>query len=130
MHEFSIATQIVESVLEFAQAQGASSVVKVRMVVGQLMCVEPDQLKFCFESITHHSLLENAELEIETAKAFVNCPHCHYEGEPAYWEGALAGVSTPTLACPKCGKAAEPTKGHECSIKSVQFLRGDLEPSL
>lgn len=121
MHEFSIAAQIVESVADYAEAQGASAVLKVRLRVGELACVEAEQLRFCYESITHGTVMENSALEIETFAAEVQCPHCHYHGPPKYWEGALAGFAIPTLQCPGCGRAAEAVQGREVEIKSVQF---------
>jgi hydrogenase nickel incorporation protein HypA/HybF len=121
MHEFSIATQIMESVLEFAEAHQPGEVVKVRLEVGELTCVEPEQLKFCYDSIKTNTVLKTSVLEISMAAAVVKCPHCKYEGAPKYWDDARAAAAIPTLQCPQCGKAAEAVSGHDCAIKSVQF---------
>ena len=128
MHEFSIASGIVEAVQAFAEAHGVRKIVEVRMVVGELTCVEAEQLKFCFGAITHDSALEDAVLEIDTGPAAVRCPHCGYAGRPKYWDGALSAASVPTLECPGCGRAAEPTAGHDCSIKSIKYVR-DSDPA-
>jgi hydrogenase nickel incorporation protein HypA/HybF len=120
MHEFSIATGIVESVLEFAEAHPGASILKVRVIIGELTCVEREQLCFCYSSITKSTALDGSELEIEPMAAKVRCSHCAYAGPPKYWEGALAGMAIATLQCPRCGNAAEATCGHECEIKSVQ----------
>lgn len=112
----------MESVLEFAQAQGAGEVLKVRLRVGELACVEEEQLRFCFHSITRETVMEKAELEIEPCAAVVHCLHCNYEGPPKYWEGAIAGTLVPTLQCPRCSRGADAVKGHEFEIKSVQFI--------
>jgi hydrogenase nickel incorporation protein HypA/HybF len=122
MHEFSIASGVVETVLAFAESHRVRKVVEVRMVVGELTCVEAEQLKFCFEAITNDSALEGAALEIEVAHAAVRCPHCGYEGPPKYWDGALSAASVPTLECPQCAQATEPTAGHDCSIKSIKYV--------
>jgi len=127
MHEFSIASGIVETVLTFAEAHGVGKIVEVRMVVGELTCVDTEQLKFCFSAITNDSPLEGAALEIDIADAAVRCPHCEYEGPPKYWDGALSAVLLPTLECPECGRAAEPAAGHDCSIKSIRYVR-DSDP--
>jgi hydrogenase nickel incorporation protein HypA/HybF len=123
MHEFSIASGVVEAVLQFAESRGLRQIVEVRMIVGELTCVETDQLKFCFEAITKDSALENASLEIDGGDAVVRCPSCNYEGLPKYWNEAQVNVSFPTLECPECGRAAEPIAGHECSIKSIKYKR-------
>src|SRR5665213_1797595 len=125
MHEFSIATQILESVLEFAEARPSEEVLKVRLEIGELMCVEAGQLRFCYDSIKTNTPLKNSLLEIESVAAVVQCPHCQYEGPPKYWDGALAGASIATLQCPTCGKAAAAIQGHECAIKSIQLRRPD-----
>ncbi|MEP6663598.1 MAG: hydrogenase maturation nickel metallochaperone HypA [Verrucomicrobiota bacterium] len=126
MHEFSIATGIVEAVSEFAEANPDKTVLKVRLQVGELTCVEAEQLKFCYESIVQKTSLENSTLEIEITPAAILCSHCHYEGKPRYWEEALVSA-IPTLQCPQCGLAAEAIAGHECAIKTVQFLQSETE---
>jgi hydrogenase nickel incorporation protein HypA/HybF len=121
MHEFSIATQILESVMEFAEAHLDKEIVTVRIEVGELMCVQREQLQFCYDSIKTNTSLQNSTLEISAVAAVVNCPGCHYEGEPKYWDGAMTGAPIATLQCPQCGKAAEAIQGNDCAIKSVQL---------
>jgi hydrogenase nickel incorporation protein HypA/HybF len=123
MHELSIASGIVEAVLDFAEANDVRKVLTVRMSIGELTCVEADQLKFCFEAISKDSALEGATLEIESVPAAVRCSHCAFEGPPKYWDGGLAAAVLPTLQCPYCRHAAEPISGRECAIKSVKFVR-------
>jgi hydrogenase nickel insertion protein HypA len=122
MHEFSIATQILEDVLEFAAAHPSREVLTVRLEIGELMCVEPEQLKFCYDSIKTGTALKNSALELHSVAAVVACPHCNYEGAPKYWDGGLAAGAIATLQCPKCGKTARATQGHDCAIKSVQMV--------
>jgi hydrogenase nickel incorporation protein HypA/HybF len=129
MHEFSIATQILESVLEFAEAHRPAEVVKVRVEIGELMCVEQEQLRFCYDSIKGNTAVMNSLLEISSVPAAVNCPNCRYEGPPKYWEEAQ-GAPVPTLQCPQCGKTAEAIQGHDCAIKSVQLLAGKNEDAM
>jgi hydrogenase nickel incorporation protein HypA/HybF len=123
MHEFSIAASLVENVTEFAEAQNAARVLSVRLAIGELAQIEPDQLKFCYESITRNTILQDSQLEIETTNAEVRCPGCEYSGPPKYWDGALAFAATPTLQCPACGKTVEVIGGEECSIRKVRFTR-------
>ena len=123
MHEFSLATQIVESVLALVETQDAGEVLQVRLQIGELACVEAEQLRFCFHSITRQTPLENTALEIEPLAAEVRCPHCRYEGPPKYWTDAREAGLTPTLQCPQCGQATGAMRGHECTVKSVRFVR-------
>jgi hydrogenase nickel incorporation protein HypA/HybF len=121
MHEFSIATDLVENVMEFANAHGPCSILKIRLQVGELTCIDHEQLRFCYESIVHGTPLETSKLEIEQLPAAVACPYCAYQGSPKYWEGALSSQALATLLCPLCGQAAEAIQGHDCVIKTIQY---------
>lgn len=121
MHELSIAASIVESVLEFLQSHQAKSVLKVRLAVGELMCVQAEQLKFCYKSVTCQTAIGESELEIEEVPARVKCAHCGYQGPPKYWMDSPSDQPVPTLQCPQCGKSADAAQGHECAIKGIQY---------
>ena len=121
MHEFSIATTLVEDVLKFAEKQGATKVVRVRLGIGELTCVQSEQLKFCYESVITETALAGSELEIETIPARVACSHCGYQGAPKYWMDSLADFPIATFQCPTCGKSVEAIQGHECAIKTIQY---------
>src|SRR5215470_7370461 len=121
MHEFSIATTLVEDVLKFAEKHGASKVVRVRLGIGELTCIQSEQLKFCYESVITETALAGSELEIETIPARVACSYCGYEGAPKYWMESLADFPIATLQCPACGKSVEAIQGHECAIKTIQY---------
>ena len=122
MHELSIASTLVENVLEFAASPPPKKIVKVLLQIGELTCVEPEQLKFCYESVIKETPIEDSTLEIERVPAEVACPHCGYAGLPKYWEDARAGEKIATLECPRCGKAAETTQGHDCTIRTIRYV--------
>lgn len=121
MHELSIAASIVESVLEFIQNHHVNSVLKVCLAVGELTCVQAEQLKFCYESVARETAIGESTLEIEEVPARVRCAHCAYEGPPKYWMDSLCDAPIATLQCPECGKAADASQGHECAIKTIQY---------
>jgi hydrogenase nickel incorporation protein HypA/HybF len=122
MHELSIASTLMENVLDFAASPPPKRILKVLLQIGELTCVEPDQLKFCYESVTKETPIEDSELEIERVDAQVACPHCGYAGAPKYWEDALSAGRVATLECPQCGKAAETTHGHDCTIRTIRYV--------
>jgi hydrogenase nickel incorporation protein HypA/HybF len=123
MHEFSIVSGIVERVLEFLVTEKVSRVIAVRLAVGEFTFLEAEQMRFCYSAITQETGIEGSVLDVEMVAATVTCPHCQYQGRPKYWDDALAFTLVPTLQCPACGKAAEAAQGHECTIKSIQFVR-------
>jgi hydrogenase nickel incorporation protein HypA/HybF len=122
MHELSVVSGVIESVLEYIESHPIKKVVLVRLCVGELTQLEHEQLRFGYSAMIEQTPMEGSTLEIETVPALVNCSHCSYEGPPKYWDGALSGVSVPTLQCPTCGHAAQPIRGHECAIKSIQYV--------
>ncbi|HET7623691.1 MAG TPA: hydrogenase maturation nickel metallochaperone HypA [Verrucomicrobiae bacterium] len=122
MHELSIAATIMEDVLQFVEAHQINKVLRVRLAIGELTCVQPEQLKFCYESVTRETAIQNSSLEIEEVSALVKCPHCSYAGPPKYWMDSLTDAPVPTLQCPDCGRATEAEQGHECVIKTIQYV--------
>jgi hydrogenase nickel incorporation protein HypA/HybF len=128
MHELSIASGMVEKLLQFADENPDKRIVEVRLAVGELSHIEEEQLRFCYEAITAETSLEGSKLEVEKIDAMVSCPHCSYRGRPKYWDGALSGIPVATLECPQCGKAAEPIEGKECAIKSIRFKETNAVP--
>ena len=122
MHELSIASAVVDSVLEFLDAHEVKKVLTVRLAVGELSHVEADQLRFCYTAITQETPMENSMLEIESIAAVVACPRCSYRGRPKYWEDALSAAPIATLECPACQGAVEPVEGNDCAIKTIQFV--------
>jgi hydrogenase nickel incorporation protein HypA/HybF len=125
MHELSIASGLVEKLLDFAEKNPDKKIVEVRLAVGELSHIEEEQLRFCYEAITTETPLEGSRIDIEKVDAMVNCTHCSYRGRPKYWDGAWSNIPVATLECPACGKATEATDGQECAIKSIRFT----EPS-
>ena len=122
MHELSIASSLVDSVLEFLDAHKVKKLLTVRLAVGELNCVEAEQLCFCYTAITQKTAMEDSTLEIETVAALVQCPRCDYRGSPKYWEDARSAAPIPTLECPKCQGTVEPIQGNDCAIKTIQFV--------
>lgn len=121
MHEFSIASSIVEKVVGICAKRAIRKVLEVRLSIGELTLVEEEQLRFCLAAIAKETPMQDAALEIETVNAAVRCPYCSYQGPPKYWEGALSATFVATLQCPKCGQTTEVIQGRECAIKTIKF---------
>ncbi len=127
MHEFSIASGLVEKLLDFAEKNPDKKIVEVRVAIGEFTQIEEEQL--CVSATTRSSprcRSRGPRLTIEPVLGKVSCPHCSYSGPPKYWEGALAGLPVATLECPECGRAAAVTEGEECAIRSVRYQPNEL----
>ena len=122
MHEFSLASSLVESVLDFAETPPPKKVLRVLLQVGELTCVEPGQLKFCYDSIIPETAIAGSHLDIERVAAEVKCPSCGYAGPPKYWDDAQVAARVATLQCPECGKTAETSRGRDCTIRTIRYV--------
>ncbi len=118
MHEISIAGAIIDAVLQSAEKNRAVQVKKVHLQVGELTSLNPDQLKFIFQTITKGTILEEAEFRIEIIKPLIECRKCGYCGPIEYFE--KLHLLLPTIKCPKCQETEiEILQGRECNIKSI-----------
>jgi hydrogenase nickel incorporation protein HypA/HybF len=126
MHEFSIASGLVEKLLDFVEKNPDKKIVEVRLAIGEFTQIEEEQLRFCYESITTEMPIAGSTLTIESVLGKVACSHCSYSGPPKYWEGVLRGSLVATLQCPQCGNAAEAIEGEECAIRSVRYQPNEV----
>ena len=129
MHEFSIASGLVEKMLDFAEKNPDKKIVEVRVAIGEFTQIEEEQLRFCYDSIITEMPIDGSRLTIEPILGKVRCSHCSYSGPPKYWEGVLSGAPVATLQCPTCGKATEATEGTECAIRAVRFKPNEMARS-
>ncbi len=119
MHEFAIASEIVNSILSELEGKGAKRVLDVVLEVGDLSSINPEQLEFCFGVARKGTILGDAKLAIQKTPVFVRC-RCGFEGNP----GKDGEHNTPFdyMICPRCGEGGmEIFKGRELSIKSIRY---------
>jgi hydrogenase nickel incorporation protein HypA/HybF len=108
MHELSISSAIVDTVIRHAAGRRVS-LVTVR--VGHLRQVVPDSLDFYFEIVARETPCEGATLEIVAVPARLACRDCEHE-----W-----GVDIPAFRCPSCGSAdCEVMAGEELEVESIE----------
>lgn len=122
VHEGSITTQIVESVLKEANNRNAKKVVEVRLAIGSLTFLNPEQVKFWYEMLTKETILEGSELVIEENEGTVVCMKCGYKGGFKYVDDSALHVPMPTLQCPKCDSQVQIASGKDCIVKRIKML--------
>lgn len=122
MHEGSITTQIVQSVLQEADKRNAKKVVEVHLVIGKLTFLNSEQVRFWYEILTKDTIMKNSKLFIEESEGTVRCPKCGYEGNFKYEDAPALHVPTPTLKCPKCGETVEIVGGKDCTIRNIKMM--------
>ena len=76
MHEFAIATQIVESVLEEAKRHSAKKVAEVHLTIGKLTFLGVDQVHFSYEILVKDTIMKDSKLIITEQDGIIECPSC------------------------------------------------------
>ena len=93
MHEWSLATSLIEEAEAEARRRGALRVHSLTVRVGVLTGVVPELLERAYEMARIGTFLEGAELALDVEKARAACPSCGGESE---FEDFF-------LVCPACG---------------------------
>ena len=108
MHELSLATGIVETVIKHADGRPVTA---VEMRIGTLRQVVPESLEFYFGICSRDTLCQGATLEQEIIQARVRCGSCGTERE----------LSEPDFRCRSCaGTDVEVIAGTEFEVDSIE----------
>ncbi len=120
MHELSSATVVVRTAVGVAAERGASRVTRVKLQIGELTLLNPDQLRFCFGVASKGTLAEGAELDVEIGPAVLACQSCGSRFRwTAPYDDPASHLYTPRLSC-SCGSSDLKTiSGRELKIISV-----------
>lgn len=115
MHEFSIATSLLEIVSQEALACQGAKVKAVRLKIGTLSGVVPEALEFAFQVLSEGTVAEGARLVIERVALCIACNACGTASTPA----------DPFILCPLCGSGdVEIRAGRELDIESMEIEDG------
>lgn len=116
MHEFSIATQVLEAAREAAGDHGAETFDGITVSVGEASHVNPEQLETCLEAAADSTIENDLDIELETVAPYAECD-CGWSGKPESSDCAL--VYAPDLTCPSCDQRIDLIRGNECRLMSV-----------
>ena len=106
MHELSVASAVVDTVLRHAEER---RVLVVNLRVGTLRQVVPDSLAFYWDIVSRDTLAEGARLDQVVVPARMRCAGCAAEFEPELM-----------FRCPACGGAGEVVAGDELEVDSIE----------
>lgn len=119
MHELSVSSAIVETVIRHAEGRRVNT---VHLQVGTLRQVVPESLDFYFAVASRDTLCEGAELDVDLVDALMRCRQCGCEWDPAP-EPLHSGdpaAALPRFRCPACEAAgAEVLAGNDLLIDSI-----------
>jgi hydrogenase nickel incorporation protein HypA/HybF len=122
VHEGTLTTQLVESVLKEAGERKAKKVIEVRLEIGEFTFLNPEQVRFWYEITTKDTIMEGSRLVISEREGTVQCSQCGYEGDFKYVDDPALHVSVPSLKCPRCDAPAKIVEGKDCIIKHVKMI--------
>ncbi len=94
MHEMSIASTLLETLLDAAASHGGGRPVRAELRLGTHGCIHPDALRFGFEALSRGTRAEGCSLDLEMVPASGICRGCG-------WSGPVADPGAPP--CPSCG---------------------------
>ncbi len=110
MHEFSIASAVVDTAVRHADGRRVT-LVSVRC--GRLRQVVPDSLEFAFGILSRETLCESARLEQEVVPARLRCGACDDEFE----------IDLPVFRCASCASTdVEVLTGEELEVESIEIV--------
>ena len=118
MHEFSVASMIVERVRAEASRRGAKKVRKVEVKIGELSLVNPEQLRFNYLVLCQDILLRDSKLIIQRIPGEVKCVECGFRGRPSYSDDPALHLS-PLFSCPVCGSPVDVIRGREVIVSKI-----------
>jgi hydrogenase nickel incorporation protein HypA/HybF len=121
MHEFSITTSIVETILDLAKKQEAQRVLEAHLRIGKLRALSSEQVKFCYDVLAKGTPLEGSKLIIEEVNGRVRCNNCSYHEEFNSQDDTYH-FGIPTLVCPLCGSPMVIEGGDELIIAKVRMM--------
>lgn len=76
MHELSMIQEIMLILKKSAEENKISHIKTVGLVVGRLVAVLPDSMRFCFDVLAKEPPFVNTRLEIEEIDIRISCKSC------------------------------------------------------
>ena len=123
MHEFSIASSLVDSLLELAKKDHLQGkLIEVHLRIGKLRAISIEQLKFSYKVLAKDKFLKGSKLEIQESPAMIHCPECGLKENFKLFDDSYH-FGVPTLSCPKCGATVNLEGGDDVVITKLRIRR-------
>lgn len=115
MHELSLAHSLLELCAE--RLSPGQRLAAVRIAVGELASVEPDQLQFAWQAVVSNTRHAGAELEVQWHPARQTCTACGEiaERQPGTW----------LRLCPRCQGPLSLAGGRELDLLTIDVIDPD-----
>lgn len=127
MHEYSIAEELINTLLDQVNEDKLSDTEIVHLEIGELQVISREALTQAFKIVTEGTLLEGSELRYEDVQIQVRCEDCGFQGEVDYENDFSLHFSVPVLSCPECGSSVDIVEGNELAVKSLTVSEGESD---
>jgi hydrogenase nickel incorporation protein HypA/HybF len=98
-------------VLRHAEANHATKVTRINMVLGEMSSVMEESVRFYFEILGKDTIARDAELDFRRTKLISKCKDCGDEFEVIEYD----------FTCPECkGTSTEIISGREFQVESIE----------
>lgn len=129
MHDFSISQQMATQVIKKAHEGRASDVLEVRIKIGELTHLNPEQISFWLKQLFKGTLAQTAKITVEKMPLVIECRECHYQGpaekEKVGEDDLYYFPFSPSFRCPVCESSEVELKaGKECVLEKIKIKRG------
>lgn len=111
MHEMAVTQSVLDIVIKHAQQAGASRILQINLVVGQMSGIVDDSVQFYFDILGKDTIAEGARLVFDRRPAIYRCLACKttYQPEGFDW------------VCPACEALTfEVLSGREFRVDSIE----------
>jgi hydrogenase nickel incorporation protein HypA/HybF len=115
MHEYSIASELLDRVEEEVRRHERAEVLRIRVRVGDLSGVDHELLRTSWSLAREGTPCSRAELELDTEPVRWSCPRCARDIE----SGAM-------LRCLRCGAPARLVSGDALVLERIEMEVGDV----
>ncbi|MHA2028928.1 MAG: hydrogenase maturation nickel metallochaperone HypA/HybF [Candidatus Kariarchaeaceae archaeon] len=123
MHEYGIATILVEKIINEVNTNLGKRVIDVEVEIGEYTFLNFDQIEFCYETLIPDSILEGSKILMNKKEGRVKCDNCSYEGKANTLDqddGIHFGVLT--FMCPNCDGYTRIVEGQDFIIKRIKMV--------
>lgn len=121
MHEFSVASNAVDRIMETARKRGAKRIREVEILLGELSLLGEDQFLFWMKEMlrTKGDIAQDVKIGLKHSPVVIKCNHCGYEGNVRVKD---ANHFYPVFNCPSCNQSdLQIEKGRECVLSKIQI---------
>jgi hydrogenase nickel incorporation protein HypA/HybF len=108
MHELAVTQSVLDIALR--NAQGATRVTDINIVIGQFASIVDDSVKFYWDIVSEGTIAHGAALHFERIPGEMNCGNCGHTFRP----------SDKAFECPACSSGfVRIVKGDEFRVESI-----------